>query len=359
MSFNPIYPHDLALLPPEVKFDSKEITTLLIKARAELGELKGYSFSMPNPLLLLSPAIIKESLASSEIENINTTLIDVLENQLFPEDEQHKPDKEVLRYRDAIFAGFTSLEKNSLSTRTIINVQSVLLPEKPIGYRQSQNGIKNTSTGQIMYIPPVAAKIPELMGNMENYINENNDLDPLIKSAILHYQFEAIHPFGDGNGRTGRILMVLYLVQSQILTYPILYISGYINQNKSEYYRRLLEVTTEGKWNEYMIFMLNGFYLQAKETKDILFKIMNSFFDLKKTLKTKYKKIYSSDLADTLCSHPVITPVKLASELGIHYTTASRYLYELAKAGILTERKYGKYHLFANKELVKIIHGNS
>lgn len=358
MSFNPIYPHDLALLPPKDSFDSKEITSLIIKARAELGELKGYAFAMPNPTLLLSPAIIKESLASSEIENINTTLIDVLNNQLFPEDEQQKPDKEVLRYRDAVFEGFTSLERHSLSTRTIQNVQSVLLPDKPKGFRQAQNGIKNTSTGRIVYTPPVSSKIPELMGNLETYINSgDNDLDPLIKCALMHYQFEAIHPFSDGNGRTGRILMVLHLVQSGVLAVPILYISGYINQHKSEYYRRLLEVTTAQKWEEYVTFMLNGFYLQAKETKDLLFKIMNSFFTLKRTLKANHKKIYSADLAEALCSFPVITPVKLGHELGIHYTTASRYLSELSKAGILAEKKYGKYHMFANKELVKIIHG--
>jgi len=214
MSFNPTYPHDLALLPPKIDLDSKKLTNLLIKAHSELGELKGYSFSMPNPLLLLSPAIIKESLASSEIENINTTLVNVLENQLFPEAEQKKPDKEVLRYQDAVFTGFSALEKYSLSSRTIHDIQKALLPETPSsGYRKVQNGIKNAATGQIIYMPPIASKIPGLMGNLENFMNDKTDnIDPLIKCAMLHYQFEAIHPFGDGNGRTGRILMVLQLV---------------------------------------------------------------------------------------------------------------------------------------------------
>lgn len=357
MSFNPTHPHELFLLPPKSRFDSKKITDLVIKARAELGELKGYSFAMPNPLLLLSPAIIKESLASSEIENINTTIINVLENQLFPEAEQRKPDKEVLRYRDAVFAGFSNLKKHSLSTRTIYDVQKVLLPDAPGGYRQVQNGIKNTTTGKIVYMPPVAAKIPQFMENLENYINSKpKTIDPLVMCAISHYQFEAIHPFGDGNGRTGRILMVLYLIYNEILTYPILFISGYINRNKNEYYRRLLEVTIKGNWEEYIIFMLEGFRLQAKETKELLFKIMKSFFDLKKILKENHKKIYSADLVEAISSHPVITPVKLANELGIHYTTASRYLHELSEAGIMTGRKYGKYHLFANKELLSIIH---
>lgn len=357
MSFDPTYPHNLTFLPPKFDFDTKNFTKLLIDARSELAELKGYSFSMPNPLLLLSPAIIKESLASSEIENINTTIINVLENQLFPEAEQREPDKEVLRYRDAVIAGFSSLNKYSLSTRTIHTIQKVLLPGVPEGYRQVQNGIKNTATGEIVYMPPVASRTPELMGNLENFMNDkSNDIDPLIKCAISHYQFEAVHPFGDGNGRTGRILMVLYLVYSEVLSLPILYISGYINANRAEYYRSLLEVTINGNWNEYITFMLKGFQVQAKETKELLFKIMSFFFELKKELKTNHKKIYSADLAEALCSYPVVTPVKLANVLEIHYTTASRYLHELAKAEVLGEKKYGKYHLFANRRLLKIIH---
>jgi Fic family protein len=196
------------------------------------------------------------------------------------------------------------------------------------------------------------------MNNLENFINGSilPEVDPLIRCAIGHYQFEAIHPFSDGNGRTGRILVVLSLVNAGILSLPILYISGYINKNKNDYYRLLLEVTTNGNWDEYILFMLNGFYLQAKETKDLLFKIMKLFFDFKKELKKDHKKIYSADLVEALFSYPVITPVKLANELGIHYTTASRYLVELEKSGTLSSKKIGKYHFFANKQLLQIIH---
>ncbi len=357
MPFNPIYPHDLALLPPKVNLDNKTLTDLIIKARAELGELKGYTFSMPNPTLLLSPAIIKESLASSEIENINTTIIRVMENQLFPEDEQRPPDKEVLRYRDSVLNGFESLKKFSLSTRTILDIQKVLVPSYPAGYRHAQNGIQNSSTKQIIYTPPVATKIPELMGNLEVFMNNKSDeIDPLIKCAISHYQFEAIHPFSDGNGRTGRILMVLYLVNSEILTFPTLFISGYINSNRSDYYRLLLEVTTKGNWEEYLLFMMKGFYLQAKETKQLLFEIMGSFFKLKDKLKAEHKIIYSADLVEALISYPVITPVKLSNELDIGWDTASKYLKRLSGAGILSDKKIGKYHLFVNKELISIIH---
>lgn len=357
MPFDPIRPHDLALLPPKINIGNKKVIDLLIKARAELGELKGYTFSMPNPTLLLSPAIIKESLASSEIENINTTIIDVMENQLFPEDEQKAPDKEVLRYRDAIMRGFEDYNKFSLSTRTILDIQKALLPDIPNQYRKVQNGIENSTNKKLIYTPPIASKIPDLMNNLEDFMNNRfEDMDPLIKCAISHYQFEAIHPFADGNGRSGRILMVLYLVNSGILTYPTLFISGYINSNRKEYYRLLLEVTNKQNWEEYILFMLNGFYLQAKETKNLLFEIMQSFYSLKKNLKTNYKKIYSADLVEALISYPVITPIKLANELEIGWDTASKYLGILAKSGILTDKKIGKYHLFVNRELINIIH---
>lgn len=357
MPFNPLDPHDLALLPPKVDLNKKALIDLIIKARAELGELKGYTFSMPNPTLLLSPAIIKESLASSEIENINTTIIKVMENQLFPEDEQKTPDKEVLRYRDAVMDGFESFKKLSLTTRTILNIQRVLLPGSSGEYRRLQNGIQNSTTKQIIYTPPIAAKIPELMKNLEIFTNDKNeDIDPLIKCAVSHYQFEAIHPFLDGNGRIGRILMVLYLVNSGILTYPTLFISGYINSNKNDYYRLLLEVTSKGNWEDYLFFMMNGFYLQAKETKQLLFEIMKFFFSLKDRLKKDHKIIYSADLVEALISYPIITPVKLSNELGVGWDTASKYLKALTNAGILADKKVGKYHLFVNKELISIIH---
>jgi Fic family protein len=356
--FNPNRPHMLAKLPPKLDYKTETITDLLIKARSELGELKGYSFSMPNQLLLLSPAIIKESLASSEVENIKTTMVEVLENQLFPEAEQKIPDKEVLRYRDAILLGQEKLNKYSLSTRIILAMHKVIAPRIGGVYRKTQNGIENTHTRTIIYTPPEAAKIPDYMSNLELFMNGHVDLkaDPLVRCAIAHYQFEAIHPFSDGNGRVGRMLMVLDLVQQQILNLPILYISGYINKKKSDYYRLLLEVTEKNNWYDYLFFMIKGFYMQAKETKEMVFKIMSLYYRTKKLLKTNNKKIYSADLVEALFAYPIISPVKLSNELGIHYTTASRYLEALEKADFLKSKKVGKYHLYANVNLLKIIH---
>lgn len=357
MPFNSAYPYDLPFLPPRDDLINVSSMSLLIKARAELGELKGYSSGMPNQLLLLSPAIIKESLASSEIENINTTIINVFQNQLFPEAEQRQPDKEVLRYRDAVIEGFESLKKYGLTTRAILDIKKVLIPDLPMAYRTTQNGIKNNTTGEILYLPPEASKINGLMGNLEKFINSSNDeLDPLIKCAIMHYQFEAIHPFSDGNGRAGRILMVLYLVQQNILNFPILYISGYINKNKTEYYKLLLNVTSSHDWNSYISFMLQAYYLQAKETKELLFKIMNSHYEFKKLLKKDHRKIYSADLAEALYAFPIITPAKLATELDVHRDTASGYLKRLKSAGLLVEKKVGRYHFYSNKNLITIIY---
>lgn len=360
MSFNSQVPHDiLKELPPSLDYNNSELLKLVVEARTELGELKGYSSSLPNPLLLLSPAILKESLASSEIEDIHTTIIQVMENQLFPDDERRNPDKEVLRYSEAVIWGYKHLKGGSLSTRLILGIQNNLMTDIQKGYRQQQNAIEDKKTKKILYTPPTQNNISRYMSNLENFINHfPKDMDPLIANAIGHYQFEAIHPFGDGNGRTGRILMVLHLVNYEILNLPILYISGYINDNKNEYYKRLLEVTTQQKWKEYLEFMLKGYKTQAKTTKDMIFKIMSLFWDLKTDLKNRDKAVYSDDLVEALFSYPVISPTKLASELRIHYTTASRYLNRLKKLNILRDKHIGKYHLFTNIKLMSLIHAN-
>ncbi len=177
----------------------------------------------------------------------------------------------------------------------------------------------------------------------------------LDKISKFHLVFENIHPFNDGNGRTGRILMVLQLIQDEVISLPILYISGYINKNRTEYYKLLRQVTTKEDWNSFILFMLSGFYLQAKETKEILFNIMKLFHSYKDEIKNKHKKIYTADLIEALFSFPIITPVKLGKELGIHYTTASRHLVTLEKSGFLKENVVGKYHFYTNQKLLNIM----
>jgi Fic family protein len=356
MSFDPTYPHRLAPLPPQFAITNSDFGDLLLKARVELAELKGACGQIPNPLLLIAPVVIRESVASSNIENINTTLADVLQWQLFPEAEQRHPDKEVLRYREAMNWGFENLEKYALSSRLITGIQSRLMPDGNGNYRREQNQIANLSSRESLYTPPIASDIPSLIGNWENYVNATDDvLDPLIRAILAHYQLEAIHPFRDGNGRTGRILMVLQLIQSGLLQFPVLYISGYINQHRSEYYRNLLAITTDGNWHNFIEYMLTGFYEKARETREDLKKITVLFDAIKTRIKMDNKKLVRSDLVEAIFTYPVITPTKLASEIGVHYTTASRYLLQLAEMSILREAVVGKYHLFANHQLLSIL----
>jgi len=356
MPYNKENPYELPPLPPKLDFGDQKFNKPLLDARVALAELKGYSFSMPNPLLLLSPAILRESLASSEIENIHTTIVDVLQNQLFPEKEQRETDKEVIRYRNSVLWGCEHLNEFPISSRLILGIQKRLIPTHHGEFRNYQNRIINDKTRETIYTPPVSRDIPNLMSNWETFINNEQDgIDPLIKASIAHYQFEAIHPFDDGNGRTGRMLMVLFLIKNNILTWPVLYISGYISQHRSEYYELLNKVTSNNEWDNFIIFMLKGFHLQAISTKTLLFKIMELFEEYKLIIKTKHRKIYSADLVETLFSFPIVTPVKFGKELKIHYATASRHLHQLANDGILNKKKVGKYHLFINKDLIKLI----
>jgi Fic family protein len=351
MPFDPLRPYDPPRLPPEgVDFRAADVLIRVIRARAELGELNGYSKGIPNP------SIIRESVASSNIENINTTVVEFIQGQLFPEAEQRPPDKEVARYRQALLWGKDHLKKYALSTRLIVGIQQELLDSRGGGYRRQQNKLENSINQEILYTPPAANELPRHMADWERFVNdENTDLDPLIRCALAHYQFEAIHPFGDGNGRTGRILMVLQLIEYKLLDFPVLFVSGYLNDNRRDYYRLLREVTARGAWVEFVNFMLDAFYHQAKNTKQMLFEIMSLHEELKETIRSDHRTVYSADLIDHLMSQPITTPVRLGEALGIHYATASKYLHELAKAGLLKDRRVGKYHLFANQRLLKML----
>ncbi len=362
MLYDVTYPHQLALLPPpDIELDN-EARGWLLKARVQLAELKGYCAGLPNEMLLLSPAILKEAVASSEIENINTTIEKVLQQELFTETEQREENKEVLKYREAVVYGFQKMKDLSLSSRLIREIHKVLLGDRSHGFRKFQNHIENSETQKIIYTPPAATDIEGLVANWEKYMHaedhfgDNLDCrDPLVKCAVSHYQFEAIHPFNDGNGRTGRILMVLYLAYANVLSHPVLFISGYINKNRPEYYRLLQDVTFKNEWLPYIKYMLRAFSFQALETKILLLKLMKQFYETKDSVKSKCKSIYSADLIDILFSTPIITPVRLGTLLGVHYTTATRYLKELTSQSFLEHKKIGKYQLYINSKLIQLL----
>lgn len=354
-----VKPHPIPKLPPKGTILSNQIIKELVQARTQIAELKGYCLDYPNPLLLLSPAIIKESLASSEIEDIHTTLIDVLQNSLLPEIERRSADKEVLRYREAIMYGYETMRARPVIGHNLaVGIHNTLMRVKGEGFRTSQNAIINPKTRKVVFVPPKASDILMLMKNWEVYVNsksENLEDDPLIKCAIAHYQFESIHPFDDGNGRTGRILMVLQMINADLLTAPILYISGYINKNKTEYYQLLREVTNKGIWQNYILFMVKGFKEQAVKTKGHLLETKALFEETRSVVRKKLPSVYSHELIETIFTNPIITPTELAKKIDVHFITAGAYLRKLQKIGLLKPHKYGRYQMYGNTGLLKLL----
>lgn len=357
MLFDPNKPFELPNLPPELSQEdlfAPDIVQLLIKANSGLAELNGTCRAINNPYILLNIPILQESVASSEIEGIHTTIETALEDQVKSESEQDPSSKEALRYREAINEGLKSLETYSLSTRTILSIHKKLMPEKGGEFKKQQNKIAKGST--VVYTPPAPTSVDSLMSNWENYVHSSEvKVDPLIKAAISHYQFEAIHPFADGNGRTGRILMVLQMVLEKLLDLPILYVSGYLTRNRDSYYSLLSGVTERQEWIEFIKFMLTAINEQARTTQIVIFKIMGERNKLKKRLREEFKSIYSPDLLDHIFSFPVTYPTFMGERLDIAYQTASKYLSTLEGAGILTKRKVGRNVLYYNIALLSCL----
>ena len=254
--------------------------------------------------------------------------------------------------------GFGLISKNKILTNNdIIQIQSEL-EKNNAGFRKvAGTTLKNTAIGEIVYTPPQDYEtIQDLMTNLEQFINDNSisDFDPLVKMAIIHYQFESIHPFYDGNGRTGRIINVLYLVMNNLLDLPILYLSRYIIENKGEYYRLLQEVRETDNWENWVLYMLNGMDQIAKETIILIGKIKKLIFEYKNLLRNNYK-FYSQDLLNNLFKHPYTKIEFLENDLGVSRITASKYLNQLAKDGVLKKEKLGTGNYYINEKLVKLL----
>ncbi|MEO8104905.1 MAG: Fic family protein [Candidatus Saccharibacteria bacterium] len=348
-------PYDLKPINKELKIDFSKFDKELILARTEIGILKGACYGLPNPQLLLSPTVMREALASSEIENIITTLADVLQAQLFSEAEQGSQDREVLRYSRALSIGLDLLAELPIGSRVIRDVHDVLIPDEK-DYRKIQNALINGTTKEVVYMPPAANKIPGLITDLQKFVYEEDGIDPLLKTIVAHYQFEAIHPFGDGNGRTGRILMVLCLKNFELLELPVLFISGYINTHKDEYYSAIRGVTDNGDWDTFIHYMLKAFTEQAKDSTTLLLKIKDLHEKVKREIRKELPKIYSRDLVDAIFSQPFITPKRYGELLGVTYQTGSSHLKSLEKNGFMESLKVGKYLLFANKPLLSLLH---
>jgi Fic family protein len=357
--FNPDKPYnELPLLPPSNDAITKKVLEKAILANRALAELKGIAGVIPNQTIILNTLTLKEAKDSSEIENIFTTQ-DELYKAFSADGVSLNPSvKEILSYREALWQGFELIKKKRLiTTREIVKIQEVLA-ENNAGIRsQPGTALKNGKTGETVYTPPFGKDIIEKkLKNLEEYINTDDDgTDPLIKMAIIHYQFEAIHPFYDGNGRTGRILNVLYLIHRELLDLPILYLSSFIIKNKSNYYTGLTNVRTKKAWEDWIIYMLNSVEDTAKDTTKTIKAIKALLDKTIEKVKEKLPKIYSRELVETLFHQPYIKISHLVERKIIARQQGSVYLKQLENIGILSSKKVGREIIYVNIELFKLL----
>lgn len=350
--------NDLLFLPPaKDKIETVKILRQLVKSSVAIAELKGMAKILPNPEILLNAVILKEARASSEIENVITTQ-DKLYQALSAKGIQiDGATKEVLRYREAMIYGAGFIKKKGfLSINTIIEIQKIL-ERNNAGIRKLPGTVlRNASTGKAIYTPPDNLDaINRLMRNYEQYVNEQDDISPLIKTAVQHYQFESIHPFYDGNGRTGRIINVLYIIMHGLLEDPILYLSRYIIDNKSEYYRFLQEVRVQGNWEGWILFILKGIENTANETIVQVNEINNLFAKTQDIVKRKATKSYNKELIELLFEHPYCKNEYLTKRMSISRITASKYLKELERIKVLKSKQVWKETLYINTRLFDLL----
>lgn len=351
----------LEKLPPKrEEIETLEILRQLSKSSTALGELKGIAKIIPNQAMLINAVVLQEAKDSSEIENIITTQ-DELYKALSISGNQSSQIKEVINYRKAIFSGAEIIHNQGfLRLRDLVELQKTII-ENNAGIRSMAGTVlKNDKTGELVYTPPQEKEeILDLLSNFLDHFNiKEPDLSPLINLAILHYQFESIHPFYDGNGRTGRILNILYLIISNLLDIPILYLSSYINENKSEYYKLLNRVNKEDEWENWILYMLKAVEITSNRTVE---KINSIKILLDKTIikaQEKATKIYRKELIELLFEHPYSKIEFVVSKLGVERKAASRYLKQLEEIGVLKSQKIGRETIYINTELIEILKRN-
>ena len=345
-------------LPFDIDFETKKVLKSLPSAHAALAELKGIAATIPNQNILINTLGLQEAKDSSAIENIITTHDDLYKSELNLGSVKTLNAKEVHNYISALKKGYELVvQTGMLTNKTILQVQEVL-EYNNAGFRKLPGtALKNYATGATIYTPPQDyQEIIRLMTNLEKYINEpdRDDLDPLIKMAIIHFQFESIHPFYDGNGRTGRIINILYLIQEKLLNLPILYLSNYIIRHKPDYYRFLQKVRDENLWEEWLLFTIRGVEETARETIELIIKIKDLMLDYKHRLRDNYK-FYSQDLLNNLFKHPYTKIEFVVNDLGVSRLTAANYLNKLAGDKMLRKEKLGTGNYYVNEILFELL----
>lgn len=339
------------------RFETVQILRALARASRQLAELKGVASSIPNQGILVNALGLQEAKDSSAIENIVTTHDELFREAAMPEVATGAA-KEVARYRQALFVGFQSVAKHGLlTTNQLLRIQAELEPGKA-GFRKVPRTTLKSGAGEVVYTPPLPNEIPALMSDLDHFVNDGGQasLDPLVKMALIHHQFESIHPFYDGNGRTGRILCVLYLVQQGLLDIPVLYLSRHIVRTKSDYYRLLQDVRERDAWEDWVVYMLTAVEATATEGIDTVKAIREALMTVKHRVRERFK-FYSQDLINNLFTHPYTKIDFVQKDLGVTRITATKYLQELVKARILRRVKVGKSYYFINIRLVAILTG--
>ncbi|WOE79961.1 Fic family protein [Pseudomonas protegens] len=346
-------------LPLTADPESKAILRKLARAHQALAELKGVADSMPNQRILIDTLALQEAKDSSAIENIITTDDDLYRSDSLTRQFVSLAAKEVHNYATALKNGFVQVQRTGLLTSHDILTIQACIEGNDAGFRKLPGtSLKNQQTGAVVYTPPQHPDaIVALMDNLEAFINDETlcDWDPLTKMAVIHHQFESIHPFYDGNGRTGRIINVLYLVQQGLLSSPVLYLSRYINQHKADYYRLLQAVRDQGAWEDWLLFMLNAVEQTAQQTTELTHGIKRLMQQHKERLRKELPKIYSQDLVNNLFHHPYTKIEFVMDELQVHRNTASRYLEQLVNIGLLSKHKLGKDNFYLNDALFQLL----
>lgn len=351
--------NELPLLPPNYDFETKIILKKLISASRALSELKGAVTNLPNPTLFIDTINLQEAQASSAIENIITTQDELFKATVADKKFENSATKEVMHYKDALWFGVAQIEMRPVMTTNLFINLVQIIKENQSGIRNiSGTQLRNPVTGKVIYTPPEGEiVIREKLKNLEDFIHAEDTIDPLVKMAIIHYQFEAVHPFFDGNGRTGRIILLLYLKMVALLNLPALYLSDYIIQNKEQYYINLRKVTEDNNWEDWIVYMLDMVEKTALKGRKQIAAIEALKNEMSIEIHSMLPKVYSKDLVELLFHLPYTKRNQL-EKAGIGtLKTVGNYLRALEDAGFLTSETVGKEKLYLNFRLLEILRG--
>ena len=352
--------YELPPLPPPAEFETAPVLRALVDAHRHLAELKGRAATVPNQSVLISTLSLQEAMESSEIENIVTTRDELFQASLFTEAASDPAAKEVARYGVALQRGFDAMTARDglITNNALIEVYRALMLRTD-GFRTiAGTALYNQASRAVVYVPPQdAADIVRHMTALERFVNDDAlcALDPLVKMAVIHHQFESVHPFSDGNGRVGRILNVLYLVRSGLLDLPILYLSRAINRTRGEYYRLLQAVREEGVWEEWTLYLLRAVARTARETLRLVEGVGALMLSTKREMRERLPRVYSQDLLNNLFRHPYTKIDFVRRDLLVSRQTAAHYLDQLAGAGFVEKRRAGRANYYVNPPLVELL----